>query len=255
MFPDGFNKVITHYARNNKAPLLFSDLVEIAGTQNYESNKKFIIENNLGKIEDLTRDNCPECGLEATVKDIDKGIIVCENSHLNNIDPLKLKLINIDVEKLVELLFKSLSKHLSLKEFRSSKYTPYHLCGFDPVGDLQTDGIKILILSSFKRLKLKDAAVLQGLITTTIYDYFILLIEGIENDAEKFLTYNTGEAIHYVTFDEFLGQDSDIEELFKNIKSTINVKAILLHSFLKNNLTKVQNITDPETFQSLLEYD
>ncbi len=255
MFPSRFNKVITHYARNSKAPLLFSDLREIVGSQNYESNMKFIMENNLGHVEELTKDNCPECNLDADVKDINKGIIVCENSHRNDVDPLKLKIIDIDANKLVELLFRSLSKHLPLNSFRSAKFTPYTICGFEPVGDMQYDEIKILILSSFKKLKLRDAAILQGLITTTIYDYFILMTEGIDDDAEKFLAYNTGEAVHYVTFEELLEQDSNVAELFKSIQSTINVKAIKLHSFLKNNLTMVQNITEPETFQSLLEYD
>lgn len=256
MFPDGFNKIIDHYAKNNEAPLLLSDLLEIVGSKNYDSNRLFILNKSLGVIEELTQDSCPKCGLSATVKNIDEGIIVCEKSHRQQVDPLKLKLISLEKPKLVNLIFDSIQENLKeVKLFTDSQYTPYHVCGFDPIGVLQFNEIRILILSSFKRLKLRDAAVLQGLITTSVFDYFVLLIEGIECDAEEFLVYNTGEAINYITFEKLLERDVDISQLFKKIMSDININAISLHAFLKNNLVNVKGITNPDTFKALLEYD
>jgi len=256
MFPIGFNKIITHYAKNNGSPFLFSDILEIVGSNNYDANISFITNKSLGKIEALTKENCPNCGSSAAVKNIDEGIIVCEKSHLNKINPLKLRLVELDNTKLVNVLFSSLQNNLEdLKPVTDSQYTPYHFCGFDPIGILQMNNVKIMILSSFKRIKLRDAAVLQGLITTSIFDYFILLIEGIEDNAEEFLIYNTGEAVNYITFEKLLERDIDISQLFESIKATINISTLSLHAFLKNNLVNIKNITNPETFKALLEYD
>lgn len=257
MFPNEFSKIISHYAQNNgTAPLLFSDILELVGSENYDSNISFIKDSSLGKIEELTKENCPQCGASATVKNIEEGIIVCERSHRSQIDPLSLKQTTIDKKELVKILYNSLQENVNeLSPFTDTEYTPYHFCGFDPVGVLQTDEIKILILSSFKNLKIRDAAVLQGLITTSIFDYFILLIEGIDKNAEEFLSYNTGATIHYVTFDKILGQTADISQLFKNVTTSINMHALSLHAFLKHNLVNVQKITNPEVFKTLLEYD
>ena len=257
MPPEGFVKIINQYAKYSKIPIILSVIRTLVGTQNYQENIEFISNNELGSVENLSQDTCDKCGLPATVKDVEKGVVVCSKLHVTTKDPMSLKQVILKPESIVELLYRTLAQKFQIRQFEQlgTEYTPFGACGFEPVGIASIDDMQILFLASFKTLRLKDAAMLQGLIANTIYDSFILLIENIEENAEKFLAYNTGGIVQYVYFDELLRHNANLDEIAREISSGINAKTIKLHSYLKNELRNVQNIVTPEMFLSLMQFD
>lgn len=257
MFPKGFNNIVKHYAENNRVPILFSVVRDLCGREDFDENMWFISQNELGEFENFTKDTCPDCGESAQVKNIEKGLVVCTNGHATNKDPLSLKQILLKPQSLIRLFYESLSDQLEIIPFQqhASEFTPFSPCGFEPIGVTEIERSQILFLAAFKKLKLKDAAMLQGLITNTVYDSFILFIESIEVDAKNFLSYNTGGVVQFLNFDTLLSHDADIGKLVSEVKNEINIKIIKLYSYLKNELRSVQQVVTPEMFRSMLEYD
>ncbi|MCJ7759888.1 hypothetical protein MUP59_01940, partial [Candidatus Bathyarchaeota archaeon] len=56
--PQGFNKIIGYYARNNRIPINLSILKNLVGDRYYQSNIEFIIQNDLGSVQTLSQDVC-----------------------------------------------------------------------------------------------------------------------------------------------------------------------------------------------------
>lgn len=245
-----------YYAKNNKPPLFLSTIKALVGSNNYPSNYQFIVQSNIGSIQDLRQETC-DCGADATVKNVDQGIIVCTRNHVSHREVESLRQCTLDTKSIIKLFYEMITKYLHSISTDSSeaRFASYLSCGLEPIAESEIDSLKILFLTAFKRIRIRDAAALQGLITNTSFDSFALIVEGIDDDAQEFLSYSSGGIVQLVKFDEVLGRDKDRERAFDNLRSGINFDVVKLHSFLKYELKGVEKVTSPEMFLSLIQYN
>ena len=257
MIPAGFENILDHYAFYNKPPIRLSTINEIVGGSTFDANVKFILARNLAKKQELTKDNCATCGEAATVRDLAEGIVSCRKGHVTKRNPLSLTQLVFSPNSLLALMEEVLRPHLKLLPFQEGEKhdSGFSRCGFEPLGVYDLENLKVLFLVPFKRVRLRDAAMLQGLVTGTPYDSYVLLLEGIDSDAEEFLAYNTGGTAHFVKFDDFFRSNHEVERLVKALGTEISMGSMRLFSFLKRELRKVPSIATPDSFRTIIEYN
>src|SRR5579863_383534 len=217
----------------------------------------FLLANSLAVQQDLTKDTCPKCGEPATVRDASKGIVTCRQGHVTQRDPLTLWQVILNSNSLLKLLKEVLDPYLHLSAFDASGKSSdaFTHCGFDPLGIYDLEGLKILFLVPFKRIRLKDAAMLQGLVVGTAYDSYALVIEGMDKDAEEFLAYTTGGTAQFIRFDDLLKTNESANRLVDSLKTDINIKSTKLYSFLKHELRMAASVTNPDSFRTMIEFN
>jgi hypothetical protein len=254
----GLQKLLTHFCENGKPIYNYRKIKDILGLSDPEFNTFSAQIETLGLTTKSSTfsDVCSTCGRRADVIDAQRGICKCEYGHKTIRDPYTLVQAKIEEKRLVEFLHKRLAEAIpSMNEPDARECSHYFSCGYEILGGLHIDDLQALLLLAFKKLDLKDACTLQGLLNNSSEDLFLTFVPGVDQEAKELLAYKANGAIHLLPLSLLFSSSKNVLDELDNLSKGVTGQAIRLSSWLRSKLQGVPSLVSPEIFRKIIEYD